>query len=98
MECYLPNDGMYFGAAQQAICTVLSIFVKKTSTECHHTSVIEAVVTVSKPLSLFTDALSGETEFPQSVLFLIIFLTNLHATSEDDRILVKGIKETIAGG
>ena len=57
-------------------------------------SVIKAVVTVLKPLSLSTDALSGETIVTVSAIHPLLdhILNNVVAPSENDCILLKELK------
>ena len=85
---------------QQAICAVLAEDRKNwhRMPSDHEFTILEAMSSVLKPLSTFTDALSGEKVVTVSAVRPLLkhILEELLAISADDCSLVKEMKETIS--
>ena len=85
---------------QQAICAVLAEDRKSWHhmPSDHNFTTSEAMSTVLKPLSTFTDALADEKEVTVSAVRPLLkhILEDLLVVSSDDCSLIKEIKETIS--
>ena len=86
---------------QQAICAVLAEDRNKIGTACHlinDLTTLEAISSVLKPLSTFTDALADEKVVTVSAFHPLLnhILEDLLVVSFDDCSLVKEMKETIS--